>query len=90
MIHSGSTNTARALIGLCARAVFWLCLLWIVGTSVSYSWRSGDVVSVKLKVVFFPLTYFLSPWYTGLWGVFLVSIVAYWVSTLIGGLRPVE
>ena len=45
---------------------------------------------VLVKLVFFPLTYFLYPWFTGLWWVFLISIAGYWLSTFLGDMGPID
>ncbi|MGO9118723.1 MAG: hypothetical protein ACLQPD_14090 [Desulfomonilaceae bacterium] len=80
----------RAVIGLTGRLVFWLGFLYIVGHAIIWSYLMHDYVGVVLKFAFFPLTYMIYPWYSGLWWVWLLSMVGYSASTLIGRLPPVE
>ena len=81
---------SRALFGLAARGLFWILALYIVGTSVLFSWAHGEIGMCVLKLAFFPLTYFFSPWAHGQVGVLVVSVVAYIISTTIGGMRPID
>lgn len=85
-----SLRSRRSVVGLFARGVFWLSLLWILGDSAFSSWRDGNVGMIVAKLVFFPVTYVVWPWLSGLWWLFVVSIVAYAVSTFVGGLEPVD
>ncbi len=79
----------RTVIGLIGRLVFWLGFLYIVGHAVLWSYVIHDYGAVVLKLVFFPLTYIIYPWYSGLWWVWLLSMVGYACSTLIGRMAPV-
>jgi hypothetical protein len=80
----------RLVIGLFGRLVFWIGLVTIVGHGAISSYRAGDFVLAILKVVFFPITFFLYPWFAGLWWLFLISMVGYWSSTIIGRMDPVD
>ncbi|MDI6891520.1 MAG: hypothetical protein QMD08_00775 [Actinomycetota bacterium] len=80
----------RILIGLLGRLVFWVGLIVIVGHGALASYRAGDLVMAILKVVFFPFTFLLYPWFAGLWWLFLVSMVGYWLSTIVGRMEPVD
>lgn len=78
------------VIGLLGRIVFWICLILIIADSVVYSYLTHDYVMMVLKLIFFPVTYVLHPWTSGLWWLFIISIIGYWVSTFIGKMPPVE
>jgi hypothetical protein len=49
----------------------------------------GDLAMALVGLIFFPITFFLSPWFTGLWWLLLLSLVGYWLSTFTG-LPPVD
>ena len=78
------------IIGLISRIVFWIGLVYIVGHAVVYSYQIHDYGMSILKLVFFPLTYFIHPWTAGLQSIFIISLVSYWISTFLGGLEPVD
>ena len=80
----------RAIVGLFGRLVFFLGLIYIVGHAVVSSWRSGGHLWAVLEIGFFPLTYAIWPWFSGLWWVLLVSLGGYWASTFIGRMPPVD
>lgn len=80
----------RVIIGLLGRIVFWIGLIYIIAHAAIYSYSMHDYVMVVLKLIFFPATYVIYPWTSGLWWVFIISIIGYWVSTLIGKMQPVE
>jgi len=92
----------RIAIGLSARLVFWVMVLFIVGNAAVFIWNEGNGFLAILSVGFFPLTVFLWPFFspeaasawplndsTGLIYFFVVAAIAYPVSTLIGGLPRV-
>ena len=78
-------TTEMAVVG---RLVFWTGLVIIVGNYVFGRLLIGDPIMAILGLVLFPLTYFISPWFTGLWWVLLLSLAGYWVSTS-RGIPPV-
>ena len=95
-------DSARVGIGLIARLVFWAMVLLIVGNAAVYIWNEGDQFMALISVVIFPLTVFLWPFVSpdaasawpldqssGLIYFFLVAVIAYPISTFIGGL-PIE
>ena len=90
-------------IGIPARLVFWSCFLIIVGNAVVNYWSAGDAGLAVAAVVLAPFTYFIYPFAADsahqLWPfgdsvslvvVLIVGAVAYPVSTIAGGLDPVE
>lgn len=77
------------LLALIARGVFRLSLLIIVGTAVGYFWNSGNSIAVLASIAFFPLSYFIFPWFSGLQWIFLIGMAAYALSTSLG-MRPVD
>lgn len=92
----------RLGIGLVARLVFWVAALLIVGNAAAYLWSDGAILYSILSVALFPLTLFLWPWFSPeaasgwpfddsvyLIYLFLVCLVAYPLSTIVGGMRPV-
>lgn len=80
----------RIVIGLIGRLVFWIGLIVIVGHAALASYRAGEMGMVILKVVLFPLTFLIYPWFSGLWWLFLLSMVGYWLSTIVGKMAPVD
>jgi len=92
----------RLGIGAVARLIFWVAALLIVGNAAVYLWNDGAVVYSVLSVALFPATLFLWPWFSpeaaSAWPfddsvyliyLFLVCVVTYPISTIVGGLRPV-
>lgn len=77
------------MVAVLARGVFWILAVYIVWHAVAQSFGAGDPAMGVAKVLFFPLTYFIYPWTAGLVGVFIASMVAYWVSNM-GALPPVD
>lgn len=71
-------------MGSIGRLVFWLGLVVIVGHFALYQWAQGDLATAFFGLVFFPFTYFIWPWISGLWPVFLISLGGYWFSTAAG------
>lgn len=79
----------NAVVATAGRIVFWVGLLVIVGRYVLERLAAGDVLMAVLGFVFFPLTYFISPWFFGLWWLLSISLAGYWISTA-HGLGPVD
>jgi hypothetical protein len=77
----------RISLGWLGRDVFWAGLLYIVGHAVYTASNAGQIL---LELVFFPATYVIYPWASGLWPVLIISFVGYWISTWTGGLDPVD
>lgn len=95
--------TLRLSAGLLARGVFWLCVWGIVLNAVTQAISARDYLFAFFELVAFPLTYFLYPflqptagnawpWADGhtLIPVLIVGVLAYPVSTVVGGLEPVD
>jgi hypothetical protein len=87
----------------CPRGLFWVCVLDIVGNAVAQTISAHEYVLAFFAAGFFPATYLLYPflqpatgdawpWAAGhtLIPVLVLSVIAYPVSTIVGGLRPVE
>jgi hypothetical protein len=96
-------DTARSIMGVIARALFWLCVLDIVANAVTQAVSSKQCVLGVFEVVGFPATYVLYPflqppagnawpWADGhtLIPVLVLGVIAYPVSTLIGRMDPVQ
>lgn len=76
-------------LGVLGRLGFWLGFIVIVGHHTLYRLAEGDIVLMVGGLLFFPLTYFLWPWFSGLWWVFIASMAGYAVSGIYG-LPPVD
>jgi hypothetical protein len=83
-------NPMRVFIGLIGRLVFWIGLILIVGHAALASYQAGEIGMAVLKVVFFPVTFILYPWFAGLWWLFILSMIGYWLSTFIGRMETVD
>jgi hypothetical protein len=93
----------RTIVGLLARALVWLCIWDIVVNAVVQAISAHQYVLALFEVGFFPATYFLYPflqpstgnawpWTEGhtLIPILIVGVLAYPISTFIGGLEPIE
>jgi hypothetical protein len=81
------------VVGLVARAVMWAALGVIVMDAVLTLWREGREVLAVAAGIFFPITILIwrgvmRPSGYPLWWAFVVAIVAYPISTFVGGLPP--
>ena len=76
------------MIPVLARLVFWALFAYLVGHGVATSFVDGEYAMALAKLIAFPLTFTIYPWTAGLGSLFIVAIVAYWISTL-GGMEPV-
>jgi len=94
---------ARGIIGLLARAVFWICAWDIVVNAVTQAIGAHQYIFAVIELGAFPATYLLYPflqptvgnawpWAGGhtLIPVLVLSLIAYPISTLVGGLKPVD
>jgi hypothetical protein len=72
------------LLALLLRLVFTLGAALIVLTATVDAWQSGAPLLALAAFVFFPLTYFIYPWISGLQVVWLVSLVAFGAGNAIG------
>lgn len=87
----------RVLIGVVSRLLVYICFALIIGDAVVELWRDQNYVLSILAAIFFPVTIFLWPlthltdtvFGFELWLVFVVSLVSYPISTLIGGMAPI-
>jgi hypothetical protein len=77
-------------LGILGRIVFWIGLIIIVGHSTLISLDQKDYIMVILKLIFFPITFLVHPWGSGLWWLFILSIIGYGLSTYLGKMLPVE
>jgi hypothetical protein len=73
-----------AALALLLRAVFALGSGAIVLIAVLDAWGSGQPLLALAAFVAFPLTYLIYPWIGGLQVVFIVSLLAFWASNLVG------
>lgn len=86
---------ARLLIGFVARLAMWAALAVIVVDAVRELWARGEQATAVFAAILFPVTVFVWPWKREafgrpLWQLLVVALIAYPVSTLVGGLPPVE
>ncbi len=94
---------ARVVVGLGARGVFWACLWFIVGNAVVQAVRGGEWLLALLELAVLPLTFLVYPFVategamawpladgTSLIPFLVAALIAYPVSTLIGGLDPID
>ena len=95
-------SEGRVFIGLVARGVFWVAILLLVGNAAVFLWSEGNWFFSIVSVVMLPFTTFLWPIFapeaasawpfearSGLWILFAVAVVAYPISTFVGGLQRV-
>jgi hypothetical protein len=69
--------------------VFWLTAVILVVDTAAYAWSSGGPLLGLAALVFFPLTFFASPFVGGSVALFVVSLAAYAGSTMLGA-PPVD
>jgi len=85
----------RLLIGVVARAIVWICFAVIVGDAVVTLFHRGKPVLGVLAAIVFPATILIWPWTHDAFGwslivFFVIAVVAYPISTFVGGLRPID
>jgi len=71
---------------LAGRGVFLVGSVYIIGHAALVSYQAHDYLMAAGKVIFFPITFLVYPWFADLWWLQLLSLGAYWASTLFG--RP--
>lgn len=86
----GEVSADAVAVGVVGRFVFWVSAIFIVGHAVITSFQQGDIGMAVAEIVFFPLTYIIYPWASGLWWLLIVSLLGYWASTFVGKMSPVE
>src|SRR4051812_22562236 len=88
----------RLAIGVVSRIIVYVCFGLLIGDAVVTEWRHQNYVLSVLALIFFPATIFLWPlthlgdtvFGVKLWLLFVISLVAYPISTLVGGLSPID
>lgn len=93
----------RLAIGLIARGIFWLCLLFILGNAIAQAVHEKAYLLGFVELSAFPITVLLYPFVhhaeayawplatgTSFLPAFIAMIVAYPVSTIVGGLPPID
>ncbi len=96
-------DAARLVIGLIARGITYLGLVFIVGNAVVESAKNGDWVLALIELAAFPLTFLIYPFAapegaqawpladgTSFIPALIAALVAYPISTFIGGLDPID
>jgi len=88
-------DSTRLLIGLIARAVTWLGVALIVGDAVVNLFQDGRAALGVAAAILFPVTFFVWPWTHHAFGVsliivFVVTVIAYPISTFVGRLPPID
>jgi hypothetical protein len=71
-----------AALSLLLRAVFTLGSVGIVLIGVLHAWSVGQPLLALAAFVAFPITFFVYPWIGGLQLVWVVSMLAFWGSSL--------
>ena len=84
-----TSSAIRGFIGISGRAIFYIGFVLILLDAFIYTFLIGDYVLLVVEIIAFPLTYFIHPWFSGLWWLFLLSMGGYIASTVIGGMEPV-
>lgn len=92
----------RLAIGVIARLVMWACVLFIVGNAVVWAWEAGNPLLAVVGAALFPLTFLIYPFIaeaganawpladgTSFIPFLVIAVVAYPISTFVGGLRTV-
>ena len=79
----------RRIIGIICRIIFYITLTIIILDSVIYSFVAREYLWLVLKLIFFPATFLIWPWVSGLWWLWIISMACYMISTFYGKLRPV-
>lgn len=100
---AGALDFVRLAIGLVARGGFWVCFLFILGNAVAQSIHEKAYGVTFIELAAFPLTVLIYPFAhhpgaqawpfmdgTSFVAAFVAMVIAYPVSTFIGGLAPVE
>lgn len=77
-------------VGVLGRLVFWAGLAAIIVHAIAHFLDTGDTAMAVAGAIFFPITYLIYPWFSGLWWLLLISLGGYWLSTLVGGMEPVD
>src|SRR4051812_26051411 len=95
----------RAGVGVVARAVMWLCVWFIVLHAFFQAIHEGGsmVVTAIFALAFFPATFFIYPFVappgaqawpfpdgTSFIPFLVIALVAHAISTVIGGMEPVD
>jgi len=62
--------------------VFSITAVYIIGYAVLVSYYMGDYFMLAMKIMFFPVTYFVYPFYSELWPVLLVSLIGFWLLNI--------
>jgi hypothetical protein len=84
-----SFSVLRLLLRIVGGGVFVIGFFYIIGHAVLVSVLAGDWVIAVLKLAFFPFTFSIWPWFSGLWRIFLLTLIGYWVYQ-IGGGEPID
>lgn len=93
----------RVGVGLVARIVFWICVWFIVGNAIAQAIADTSWVLAFVELALFPLTFLIYPFVaapfalawpfadgTNLVPFLVAALIAYPISTVVGGLDPVD
>lgn len=96
-------TSLRVTIGAFARVLFWACLVFIVGNAVAQALSETHWITAVAEIGFFPITYLVYPFAANAHAIawpladgtsfvpaLIIGVVAYPVSTFVGGLGAVE
>ena len=82
-----SSMIVATLVSGCGRVAklgFFVTAIGLVFGSAWMSWDATDPVTALVKLVFFPVTYFVAPWFDGTWPWLLMSVILYASAGLTG------
>ena len=82
-------SVLRLLLRIVGGGVFVVGFFYVIGHAVLVSVLAGNWVMAISRLVFFPFTFTIWPWFSGLWWLFLLTLVGYWVYQ-IGGGAPID
>jgi hypothetical protein len=88
----------RLLIGIPARLLVYVCLTVIVLDAVIRLWQESKHAASVAAAIFFPATTFIWPlthlhrlvFGVRMWTIFGTALIAYPISTFVGGLAPID
>ncbi|MGQ9523720.1 MAG: hypothetical protein ACUVTZ_02665 [Armatimonadota bacterium] len=84
VVGGAEMSVFLVVLAILGRPVFRGGVAVIVGHAAITSYCQGNFGMLALELAFFPFTYFIWPFYAGLWRVLLISLAGYVISTTCG------